>query len=100
MYNYNTTQDSLYDPTKLGIYSIFRPELDFMSISGDNFKKTVSLDDIVHFINEENIVACVDFDCGFTVYPEATTEVRQIDRERKNHFQILWKTQMHSKWWS
>ena len=45
-------------------------------------KKTVSFDDVVHFIDEENIVTYVDFDCGITFLPETPTKIRQINRER------------------
>ena len=46
------------------------------------FKETVSFDDIVHFIDEENIVTHVDFDCGIIFYPETPTKIRQIKREQ------------------
>ena len=46
------------------------------------FQKSVSADDNVHFIDEENIVTYVDFDCGITFYPETPTKNRQINRER------------------
>ena len=73
---------SPYDPTKLAIHSILRPEDDLMSNCGQNFKKTVSFDDIVHFIDEEDIVTYEDFDCAITCYPEAAKKIRQINRER------------------
>ena len=82
MCNYNKTQVSPYDPTKLAIHSIWRPEEDLKSNCGQNFNKTVSFDDIVHFIDEENFVTYVDFDCGITFYPETPTKMRQINRER------------------
>ena len=53
---------------------------------GQNFKKTVSFDDIVHFIDEENILTYVDFDCGITFYPEFSTKIRHIERERNYIF--------------
>ena len=56
MSSYNKTQVSSYDPTKLAIHSILRSETDLISNCSQNFKKTVSFDDIVHFIDEENIV--------------------------------------------
>ena len=37
----------------------------------------------MHFIDEENIVTYVDFDCGFTFLPETPTKIRHINRERK-----------------
>ena len=82
MYNYNKSVLSPYDPTKLAIHSILRPEDDFISNCGPNLKKTVSFDDVVHFIDEENMVTYVDFDCGITFFPETPTEIRQIKRER------------------
>ena len=82
MYNYNKSGLSPYDPTKLAIHSILRPEDDLISNCGPNFKKTVSFDDVVHFIDEENIVTYVDFDCSITFLPETPTKIRQITRER------------------
>ncbi len=81
MCSYNETQVSLYDPTKLEIHSILRPEDDLISNCGQNFKKTVSFHGILHFIDDENIVTYVDFHCGFTFYPETPTKIRQINRE-------------------
>ena len=82
MCSYNKTQVSPYDPTKLAIHSILRPESDLISNFGPNVQKTVSFDDVVHFIDEENIVTYVDFDCGITFLPETPTKIRQINRER------------------
>ena len=82
MYNYNKSGLSPYDPTKLAIHSILRPEDDLLSNCGPNVKKTVSFDDVVHFIDEENIVTYVDFDCSITFLPETPTKIRQITRER------------------
>ena len=67
MYNYNKSGLSPYDPTKLAIHSVLRLEDDPITNCGPNVKKTVSFDDVVHFIDEENIVTFVDFDCGITV---------------------------------
>ncbi len=82
MCSYNKTQVSPYDPTKLAIHAILRPEDDFITNCGQKFKKTVSFDDIVHFIDQEDIVTYEDFDCGFTFYPEFPTKIREINRER------------------
>ena len=79
MCSYNKTQVTPYDPTKLAIHSILRPEDDLISNFGQNFKKTVSFDEIVHFIDEEEIVIYEDFDCGITFYPETPTKTREID---------------------
>ena len=78
----NKTQASPYDSTKLAIHSILRPEDDLISNCGQNFKKTVSSDDIVNFIDGENIVTYVHFDCRVTFYHESPTKIRQIDREQ------------------
>ena len=82
MGSYNKTQVSPYDPTKLAIFSILRPQDDLISNWVPNVKKTVSFDDVVHFIDEENMVTDVDFDCGITFFPENPTKFRQINRER------------------
>ena len=82
MYNYKKSRLSPYDPTKLAIHSILRPEDDLISNCGPNVKKTISFDDVVHFIDEENIVTYVDFDCGVTFLPETPTKIRQINREQ------------------
>ena len=66
MCSYKKAQIPPYDPTKLTIISILRPEDYFISNCGQIFKKTVSFDDIVHFIDEEDIVIYEDFDCGIT----------------------------------
>ena len=80
--NHNETHVSPYDPTKLANHSILRREANLISNFGQNFKRTVSLDDIVHFIDEENIVNCVHFGCCVTFYPETPTKIIQINRER------------------
>ena len=85
MYNYNKSVLSPYDPTKLAIHSILRPEDDLISNCGPNVTETVSFDDVVHFIDEEKIVTYVDFDCGITFFLETPTKIRQINQER-NYF--------------
>ena len=82
MYNYNKSGLSPYDPTKLAIHSILRPENDLISNCRPNVKKSVSFDDVVHFIDEENMVTYVDFDCGITFFPKTPTKISQINRER------------------
>ena len=91
MYKYNKSGLSPYDPTKLEIHSILRPEDDLISNCGPNVRRMVSFDDVVHFIDEENIVTYIYiyiyiyiyFDCGITSLPETPTKIRQINRERK-----------------
>ena len=82
MCSYNKTKVSPYDPTKLAIHSILRPDDDHISNYGQNFKRTVSFADIVHFIDEEDIVTFEDFDCGITFYPETPTKIREMNREQ------------------
>ena len=47
------TQVFPHDPTELAIYSILRPEDDLVANCGHSFKKIVSFDDIVHFIDKK-----------------------------------------------
>ena len=68
MYNDNKSVLSPYDPTKLAIHSILRLEADPIPTCGPNDKKTVSFDDVVHFLDEENMVTHVDFDCCITFF--------------------------------
>ena len=76
------------DTTKLAIHSILRPENDLRSNCGQNFRKIASFADVMHFIDEGNIVTCVNFQCGITFYPE--TPKKQTDQPRTElHFQIL-----------
>ena len=75
MYSDNKPVLSPYDPTKLVIHSNLRPEDDLIPNCGPNLKKTVSFDDVVHFI-DENMVTNVDFDCGITFFPETPTEIK------------------------
>ena len=82
MYNYNKSVLAPFDRTKLAIHSILRPEDDPMSNCSPNVKRSVSFDDVVHFIDEEIMVTYVDFDSGFTFFPETPTKVRQVNRER------------------
>ena len=93
MYNYNKSVLSPYDPTKLAIHSILRPEDDLRSNCGPNLKKTVSFDDVVQFIDEENMVTYVDFDCGITFFPETPTKIRQINWERNYIYRSCEKLQ-------
>ena len=85
MYNYIKCVLSPYDPTKLAIHSILRPEDDLISNCGPNVKRTVSFDDVVQFIDKGNMVTYADFDCGIKFLPETPTKIRQINRER-NYF--------------
>ena len=77
----NKTQVPPYDPKKLAILSILRPEDDHILNCGQILKTIVSSFDIVHFIDEEKIVNFEDMDCGITFYPKTSTKTRQIIRE-------------------
>ena len=93
MYNYNESELSPYDPTKLAIHSSLRPEDVLISNCCPNVKKTVSFDDVVLFNDDENIVIYVDFDCGITFFPETPTKIRQINREQNYISRSCEKTQ-------
>ena len=97
MYSYNKTQHFSYDPKKLAFNSISRPEVDLISCCVHNFKKTVSFDDMVHFVEEENIVNYVFFDCGATFYPQAFCKSWRDQPRTEKIFQILCKTQVKPK---
>ena len=81
MSKYTKTQVSPNDATKLAFHSILRAEDDLISTCGAKFIKIVSFDDIVHLIDDENIMNYVDFDCGITIYPKKPTKIKQILRE-------------------
>ena len=82
MCNYHKTKVSLHDPTKLAIDSILHPNDYLISVFGQKFRKTVSFDDIVHFIEEDNFLTHVGFDSGVTFHPQTATKIRQSSRER------------------
>ena len=67
-FNYSATQYLFYDPTKLAIRFILRKEVDFLSSQGDNFNKTVSFDDTLHFVDDQNVLTYVDSECCLTFY--------------------------------
>ena len=96
MYNNNKYVLSPYDPTKLAIFSILRLEGDLLSNCGPTVKKTVSFDDVVHFIAEENMVTYEDFDCGITFLPGTPTKIRQIKLERNHISRSCEKPPMNS----
>ena len=79
MCSYNKTHVSPYDPTKLAICFILRPEDDHISYCGQKFRKKLSFDDIVQFIDEDSIVTYEDLDCGITFYLETPKKIRQIN---------------------
>ena len=81
MFKYNSIQNFVDDSTQLAIQSILRTHIDFLSSCGDNFKKTISFDHMVHFIDDENILTYVCFDCGTTFDPKTFTTVEYINHE-------------------
>ena len=83
MYNYNGTQDSLFAPTKLAIHFLLRPVVDLVLNCGHHSKSRF-FNDIVHFIDEENIVTGVDFDGDKFFHTEAPTIVGRINRKCEN----------------
>ena len=64
--------------------------------------------DIVHFIDKDDIVTYVEFDCGITFFPENPTKISEIERRTELNLQILWKKPVHSQqrsiylfcWWA
>ena len=81
VYNYNKSVLSPYGPTKLAIHSIFcvRKMILYLIVFRIWKKKSVSFDVVVHFIDEENMVTYVDFDCGIKFFPGNPTNFRQIN---------------------
>ena len=73
-----------YHPTKLAIHSLLRSEADPISKCGLIPKETIPFDDILQFIDEENIVTYVEVGCGITFYPEVPTKNGQTNGQREN----------------
>ena len=63
-------QTSFFDPTKLAIHSILPPDFHVIPNCGDDSRNTVSFNDMVHLIDEENTVTKVDPDSAITLHPE------------------------------
>ena len=59
-----------------------RPEVDLLSNCGPNVKKTVSFNDVVHFIDDDYMVTFVDFDCGIMFFPKTPTKIKESNREQ------------------
>ena len=83
LYNYKKNQETPYDPSKLAIHSILRPEVEPMRKCGDNSNMIVSFDGMVRSIDGENILTFVDFDCVFTLWPEAPTKLKRVNQDWK-----------------
>ena len=82
--NYNATRDSPHDRKKLQSCSILHPEVDRKEICGC-LKTTISFDDMVHYIDAENILTFVDFECCIFFYSKASTRFKCIDRKWENN---------------
>ena len=93
MYNYNKYVLSTYDATRLDIHSILRPKDDLISNCGPNVKKTVSFHDVLHFIDEKNLVTHVNFDYCITFLNDTRKKIRQIIRERNYTYRSCEKPQ-------
>ena len=88
MYNYKKSVPSPYDPTELAIHSVLRPEDNIISKCGPNVKKTVSFDDVVHFIDEENVLTYVAFQIWYYVLPWNSCKNHTDQPRTELYFQI------------
>ena len=96
MYKFNKTQDAPCDPTNLAIHYFLSLLVDLIPNCAHIFEKTVSFDNRVHFIVEKNFVIYVNFESGFTFYPEAPTKFNSRTENRKM-FPDACKTQVLPK---
>ena len=46
LFNYESPQDAVQDPTKFATHSLLCPKVDLISNCGDDFMRTVSFDNI------------------------------------------------------
>ena len=96
--NYKKTQDSLSDPKKFKIFSFFlRPKLDPISICGHGFKHIVYFDDIVHFLDKEKDEDFWKLWLWFYFLAWGSYKSRTYQPRAEKLFQLLWKSQVHSK---
>ena len=58
--------------------------VDVLPYCGYDFRETASVDEMVHFNDEENIVTHVHFHCGKPFSNEAAIKVSHINLEFKN----------------
>ena len=70
MLSYKSAADSVFDPKKLTSHSFLRPEVHVMSNCSYNFKKLVTSDNTVCFIDDNNILSYLKFDCGIPLHLE------------------------------
>ena len=86
MYNYKKTETLLMMLQTLQLVLLWVRKLTLDQTAVMNLSKLFLSAVIVRFLNRENITTSVDFACGITFYSEASTNVGQINRERKNIF--------------
>ena len=85
IFNYNSAKDSACDHTSFANHFLLPPEVNPLSNSDENFKNTVSFDNILCFVYDENIASDVDFDSGITLQNDVFIKVLDINRERSNN---------------
>ena len=83
MLDFNSNQYFFYYREKLAIHSVVRSEVDLTSNCGDKLKKSVCFENIVHIIDEKNILIYLDFVCGVTFYSETPTKTNNPTANRK-----------------
>ena len=89
IFNINSAKDYAFDPTELAIHSILRHEVNFIPNCGCIFNKTVPFDNMVCFIDEDNLMSYVSLVFGKNLHPEAS---------RKNiHMNQKWTTNTITK---
>ena len=98
-FSYKSDSDALHHPKKLKNHSVLRPEVDFISIFGNNFKNAILSHDMVHIIDEQNIVTYVVSHCGTTWYTEAPIKKNIAIRKGKIIPELV-KTQVYPKYCS
>ena len=83
MVSYNSTPDSLFEPTKLAIWTILLPEVDLVSKCGDNLEMTLFSDEMMHFTDEDTFVRYVVFIFSKNLHPKAAMQEEHFNQERK-----------------
>ena len=81
IFNYNTHQASVYDPTNFGTHFTLRLKWTVYQIV-ENIQKTVPFDEKVHLIDCNQTITYVECDCGITFFPLARTKVNLIKGQR------------------
>ena len=83
LFKCNSTQECTYDPTKFSFQSFLNTEVNCLTQPGENFKKLVSFDDVMHLADKKTIVSSVGSGCGVVSYREARTKSKHITKKRK-----------------